>query len=298
MNQLSRIVAAVDFSEPARAAFDQALALSRAHGTMLTAVHAVPRSQPFRWRARARLALITKLRQLAESSGVRFSVTVERGDPAAVILHACASGPELIVVGTHQRTGLDRLRHGSVAERVAARATQPILIVPAGITPAFERSFDSIVVAVDFTAASNRALEQGLAWARRGSGRVTVVHVVPGLSSTSVSRHWYRHGIVEYQNLLVQDARRRLQDARPRAAPAAAQVQARLASGDPPVEIVRLAAEIDADLIVVGVTRRGPVGSRVFGATAALVMRAAAQPVLVVPETTVPVACHDDTLAA
>ena len=125
-----------------------------------------------------------------------------------------------------------------------------------------------------------------------------VVHVVPGLSSTSVPRHWYRYGIVEYQNLLVQDARRRLQDALPRAARAAAQVQARLASGDPPAEIVRIAAETDADLIVVGVTRRGPVASRVFGATAGRVIRVAAQPVLAVPETTAPVACHDDTLAA
>ena len=158
VNQLSRIVAAVDFSEPAGAAFDQALALSRAHGAVLTAVHAVPRSQPFRWRAKARAALITKLRQLAESSGVSFSVRVERGDPATVILHARSSSPDLIVVGTHQRTGLDRLRSGSVAERVAVQATQPVLIVPAGSTTALARSFGSIVVAVDFTAASNRAL--------------------------------------------------------------------------------------------------------------------------------------------
>ena len=129
---------------------------------------------------------------------------------------------------------------------------------------------------------------------------MTVVHVVPGLSSTNVPRHWYRYGIVEYRNLLVQDARRRLQDALPRAATAAAQIQARLGSGDPPAEIVRIAAETDADLIVVGVTQRGPISSRIFRATAARVMRVAEQPVLAVPETTTPVACpaHDDTLAA
>ena len=300
MNQLSRIVAAVDFSEPARAAFAQALALSRAHGAVLTAVHAVPRSQRSKSSARARVALTTELRQLAESSEIRFSMRVQHGDPADVILQTLSSSPDLIVVGTHQRTGLDRLRRGSVAERVVAQATQPVLIVPAGNTTATARSFGSIVVAVDFTAASNRALEQALAWARRANGRVTVVHVVPGLSSTNVPRHWYRYGIVEYQNLLVQDARRRLQDALPRAATAAAQLQARLGSGDPPAEIVRIAAETNADLIVVGVTQRGPISSRIFRATAARVMRVAEQPVLAVPETTTPVACpaHDDTLAA
>jgi nucleotide-binding universal stress UspA family protein len=300
VNQLNRIVAAVDCSEPARAAFAQALALSRAHGAVLTAIQVVPRSQPFRRRARARVALLAKLHQLAESSGVRLTVKVERGDPAAVILEERASPPDLIVIGTHRRTGLDRLRRGSVAERVATQAMHPVLIVPAGSTAALLPSFGTIVVAVDFTAASNRALEQALAWAGGASGRLTAVHVVRGLPSTNVPRYWYRYGIVEYENHVVQEARRRLQDALRRAATGAAQGEARIGSGDPPAEIVRIATETDADLIVVGVTQRGPISSWMFGATAARVMRVAGRPVLAIPETPAPVACRGDerTLAA
>lgn len=42
MNQLRRVLTAVDFSKPARAAFDHALAFSRTHNAELTVVHAVP----------------------------------------------------------------------------------------------------------------------------------------------------------------------------------------------------------------------------------------------------------------
>jgi nucleotide-binding universal stress UspA family protein len=52
MNQISRILCAVDFSRPAHAAFEHALALSRARNAELTVVHAVPKDQPFRWHAR------------------------------------------------------------------------------------------------------------------------------------------------------------------------------------------------------------------------------------------------------
>jgi nucleotide-binding universal stress UspA family protein len=55
-------------------------------------------------------------------------------------------------------------------------------------------------------------------------------------------------------------------------------------TGDPSTEIARIAAEIHADLIVVGVTQRGAISRKVFGATAARVMRVAEQPVIAVPE--------------
>jgi nucleotide-binding universal stress UspA family protein len=294
VNRLSRILVAVDFSAAARAAFDQALALSRAHGADLTVVHAVPANRPFGWRARERIALIARLRDAAESFGVRFSVGVQHGDPAGVILlHARSRRSDLIVLGTHQRTGLDRLRAGSVAERVALRAEQPVLVVPSrrGIEAA--RRFDNIVVAVDFSDASNRAVEQALAFARRTNGRLTLVHVVPG-SSTGVPRHLYRYGLVEYQNRMTHDGWRRLQDVVPRDTMTAAQVHARVVTGDPVTEIARIAAEIDADLVVVGVSRRRAILRRLFGGTSARVMRVAEQPVIAVPEIVPPEPAAED----
>ena len=55
-------------------------------------------------------------------------------------------------------------------------------------------------------------------------------------------------------------------------------------SGDPSTEIARVATELDADLILVGVTPRGAIGQRIFGSTAARVIRTAGRPVLALPE--------------
>jgi nucleotide-binding universal stress UspA family protein len=131
VKQLARILVGVDYSEPARAAFDRAVALSSVQGAALTVVHAVPTDQSFGSRASERIELTAKLRRLAERSRVALDISVQHGDPAGVILlHALARRPDLIVVGTHRRTGLDRVRAGSVAGRLLQQASQPVLAVP------------------------------------------------------------------------------------------------------------------------------------------------------------------------
>ena len=102
--------------------------------------------------------MIGELRQATERAGVRFKVSVQHGDPAGVILlHARDERPDLIVLGTHQRSGFDRFRLGSIAETVILRATQPVLIVPASSASRKAdsiASLNSVVVAVDFSAGS------------------------------------------------------------------------------------------------------------------------------------------------
>jgi nucleotide-binding universal stress UspA family protein len=286
MTSLSRILAAIDFSKPARAAFDQALALSRRYGAELTVVHAVPATQSFQWRARARLALAAKLRRRAEGAGVRFHVSVQHGDPVGVILlHASALDPDLIVLGTHQRTGLDRLRTGSVAERVAVKATQPVLIVPPRRgADDVSLPFRHIAVAVDFSEASERAVDWGLALASDPGDRVTLVHVVPGFSEAEPPRALYRYGIAEYQRGLVRDARRRLLQAVPFDLKRPGKVHARVVTGDPATEVTRVANEIEADLVVAGVPRRNALSRGLFGVTVARLLRVVPAPMLAVPD--------------
>ncbi|PYR89365.1 MAG: hypothetical protein DMF84_24385 [Acidobacteria bacterium] len=186
MNQIFRILCAVDCSEPAHAAFEQALALSRARNAELTVVHAVPKDQPFRWHARERIAMIAALRQAANDAEVRFKVSVQHGDPAGVILlHARARRPHVLVIGTHRRTGLARLRAGSVAETVTLRAACPVLIVPGrpkGTVAPASISFGGILCAFDFSPASNAALAQAVSLAKENNGRMTLVHVAKGMS--------------------------------------------------------------------------------------------------------------------
>ena len=287
MNQLSRILCAVDFSQAGQAAFAQALALSRGRNAELTVVHAIPKDQPFGLYARKRIATIAALRHAAEGAGVRFKVGVQQGNPAGVILlHARSRRPHVIVMGTHQRTGLERLRAGSVAETVALRAACPVLIVPEPTASpvAHASCFKSMLCAVDFSAASNAAVRQTLSLATQCKGRVTLVHVVEGISSTSAFQSISDIRVPEYRTLLTRAAWRRLQEAISPEERRSERVHVRVVAGDPAEEIGRIAADVNADLIVVGVTSRGAIGRRVFGSAASRIIRTAGRPVLAVPE--------------
>jgi nucleotide-binding universal stress UspA family protein len=284
VTKLHRVLAAVDFSAPARTAFDRALAVSRLHDAELLVVHAVPTDRRFNWQARERIALIGSLRQAALAAGVRFKVSVQHGDPAGVILlHASSRRADLIVLGTSERSGLDRFRFGSVAETVARDAAQPVLVVPpdAGrindpVTP-----FNHVLVAVDFGAGSRDALDRALAMAN-GTSRVTVLHVVRGVPLGVGSRRLSHRMDTEYQRHLIRDAWRKMSTTIPESATTSRRVHARVVTGDSATEIARVASEVNADLIVVGVTPRGFFGRLMHGSTAARVIRTAGTPVLAI----------------
>jgi len=66
-------------------------------------------------------------------AGVPLVVDIRHGAPTRAILTACAElSPDLLVMGTHGRTGVRRLVFGSVAEAVLHASPCPVLVVPAG----------------------------------------------------------------------------------------------------------------------------------------------------------------------
>lgn len=108
--------------------------------------------------------------------GVTFSRVHRRGVPAVEIMAAADDfGADLIALGSHGRTGLERFLLGSVAERVAQRARQPVLVArdPGA-------ALRGVVVAID---ASEHA-QQALRWATRlplpEEVELALCHVVRG----------------------------------------------------------------------------------------------------------------------
>jgi nucleotide-binding universal stress UspA family protein len=127
-----------DFSGPSRSALGLAWALARDYGARLIVVHVVAPPvvvsaegvaplNPDEFRAAAR----EELGRLAvPCADVPVERRLEEGDAAAEILRAAReSNADLIVMGTHGRTGLSRLLMGSVAEQVVRRASCPVLTV-------------------------------------------------------------------------------------------------------------------------------------------------------------------------
>ncbi len=134
---LRTILCATDFSEPSEFGFRLACALARDHqGTVvvlyvdpppLTHGEVVARRQENGYREDLWEML---RRNQAPGGAVPVSYRLEEGEPVAGILRVADEvAADLIVMGTHGRTGLGRLVLGSVAEAVVRRAACPVLTV-------------------------------------------------------------------------------------------------------------------------------------------------------------------------
>ena len=143
MGEWSRICCAVDFSDTSRLAMAEAADLARQCGAELTLVHVFkpPAASTTDVLAApvglAELGTVDLARDLSvwKAEAERVTATAVRtallvGDPAHELLrHARDRGVDLLVVGTHGRTGLKHLLLGSVAERLVLHAPCPVLVV-------------------------------------------------------------------------------------------------------------------------------------------------------------------------
>ena len=119
------ILVATDFSDSAEAAFGVAVQYARALHARLHLLHIFTAEE---------IDVTRLLADAAAEAGPDVPVTVAGtgGDPAEEILrYATRLAIDLIVVGTHGRTGVSRVLLGSVAERVVRGARCPVLVVPA-----------------------------------------------------------------------------------------------------------------------------------------------------------------------
>lgn len=143
-----RILCATDFSDTAETAWEAACQLARVHQAELTLVHvfvelpvypevAVTTIQGV-WEEQ-RLWIEQQLTERVEAAtarGITARYLLRTGTAPEEIARASTDeGADLVVVGTHGRTGIDRLLIGSVAERVVRAAPCPVLTVKPRRTP-------------------------------------------------------------------------------------------------------------------------------------------------------------------
>ena len=145
MNSPRRILMGTDFSDYSKEALDDAVLLAKQFGADLYLLHVfdVPTYIPgvasvagpevFEWIRTFREEERKRLETLAEEfrqRGVMVHPILKEGIPFREIPKAAKEiSADLIVLGTHGRTGLDRLMMGSVAERVVRRSPCRILLV-------------------------------------------------------------------------------------------------------------------------------------------------------------------------
>ena len=138
MTTFQRILCPVDFSPPSEVALTTALSLAKDSGGRVTVLHVVETPDPLIEKAEF-LEWITRRydEQLSELLRLRACAQLEpkglrrEGRATEEIQRAAAElAADLIVIGTHGRSGIRRWLLGSVAERVVRTARIPVLTVP------------------------------------------------------------------------------------------------------------------------------------------------------------------------
>ena len=141
MSNIQRVLHPTDFSQPAADAFRVACGLARDHAAKLILLHVaqqpaissvaglpVPPPPPPLIDLKG---LKAQLNAIADANPqLRVECHVVEGQPATTILEVARElACDIIVIGSHGRTGLNRLLMGSVAENVVRHATCPVLTV-------------------------------------------------------------------------------------------------------------------------------------------------------------------------
>jgi nucleotide-binding universal stress UspA family protein len=292
------ILVPVDFSEHSATALKYAGALAAKSGGRLFTVHAIDpmlaaaAAVALRDRNYARSALdqlnrfVAKALRAGGHSDVVTRSAVESGDPAALIPAAARRfGCDLIVVGTHGLSGIEKALLGSTTERLLRRSPFPVLAVPpdtsasSGPTPGRRWPGTSILVPVDLTKRSVRDVRNAEAIARALGTGLLLVHVVPPIQPPP----WFKADLSTHWTTQVTDARRQLDKFAASLDPGVA-TESRVVVGMPADEIAAVAAEERIGLVVMH-RRKGPgwFGPRA-GTIAASVLRHAVTPVLVLPD--------------
>jgi nucleotide-binding universal stress UspA family protein len=211
---------------------------------------------------------------------------VEKGDPARLIgSTAKRLKCDLIVMGTHGLSGVDRRVIGSTTERVFRRTSLPVLAIPpsaeatSGSAPAPSWPGPAIMVPVDLRGESARDVQDAAKIARAFGARLLLVHVAP----RPLPPPWYRADLSTHWRILADQAHQQLR-LLSKAVGRGVIAESRVLTGNPPDEVAALAADKDIGLVVMRI-RKGPgfFGSRA-GSIAAQVLRHAVTPVLAVPD--------------
>ncbi len=129
MIQVRKILYPTDFSSYSNQAYFHAVGLAETYRASLTVVYVVTPGSPEA--TKGRTFWHGQLEQVRPANpGIAVHHVLLEGDPAGEIArYAADAGIDVIVIGTHGRTGVDRLVMGSVAERVMREAPCSVLVV-------------------------------------------------------------------------------------------------------------------------------------------------------------------------
>jgi nucleotide-binding universal stress UspA family protein len=284
---IKTILFATDFSSCAERAFQYALQMASAWQASLHVFHVLefqPGMDPEFPVSRLYLDELRKtageqldaLVRRARSHGAPVSQQQAVGIPSQEIRETARKlAVDLIVLGTHGRTGLAHILLGSTAERTVTSAPCPVMVVREddGVAKGFER----ILAPIDFSDCSLDALEYAARMARQFKAKLTILHVMEpeayGLDFT------LRHAPDPAR---IERLRNRLADLTASLTRSGIEAEHGLRGGLPVDTILNAERSQPADLIVMGTHGRRGLSHLISGSVTHAVLRQARCPVLTV----------------
>jgi nucleotide-binding universal stress UspA family protein len=185
---LKNILFLTDFSEPSEAALLFAVALAKAYGAKLFAMHAIvpdattyisPEMSATLIEAAEEGAKARMQRLDSQLKGLPHETILKRGIGvwAPLVETLEENNIDVIVAGTRGRTGAVKCLLGSVAEEIFRRARVPVITIGPGVRKQKPR-FETVLFATDFSAESLSAAAYAISLAQETGAELLLLHVI------------------------------------------------------------------------------------------------------------------------
>ncbi|MBK8252965.1 MAG: universal stress protein [Polyangiaceae bacterium] len=297
----TRILLATDFSDASEHAIEQAHAIAARDHAVLGLCHVVPEvnGHPSRiptWLgtqlpdpvtiSKAAAEALDGRAKLLATGNLKVHTFLEEGESHAAIVR-CAEkfAADLVVVGSHGRTGISRILLGSVAEKVVRTAHCPVLVARQG------PSGGPVITATDFSDASLPGVRAAASEAARTGSPLVVLNVfdlawpgatpyavdASGLSAVLSDTEALRRTNEELSKVIEECTKGLLVNAK-----------GEVLVGEPASMIVRRAEELGARLVVVSTHGRTGLTRVLLGSVAERIVRLSHTSVLAVHTPKVP----------
>lgn len=214
--------------------------------------------------------------------GIEVTHSIRHGAPAYEILEAAAEfDADLVALGSKSQDGMDRFSLGAVAANVARHALCPVLIARAP-----RNELRQVVLAVDESESATHAVAFASELPLPGEAEIVAAHVLcrQGSSIGALFREPYPfpREVLEAQRRRKQAAEERVEAVRDRLRAAGKKACSAVLSGDPATEILKLAEERRADLVIAGARGVSLIRGLVVGSVADRLLKSATCSVLLV----------------
>lgn len=286
-----KVLVPVDFSEYSETAFRYALSFAKQTGARLSLVHVstalyCSRTELYGDSPELTDALRAHVQRLQrqissyvgeanrEDVPIDYAI-LEADDVVNKLLGYLDEQPyDLVIMGTHGRTGLKHLFLGSIAEKIVRYSPVPVLTLH---KCAGDCRVRNILVPVDFSRHSLEAIENAVGLARQLGGRVMLLHVIERVIYPAFYPEGYTP-VIDFEPQLHQRIMNKLNhliEDYP-----GISVDARISAGKPSDEIIDHARSHDADLIVMATRGLSGLEHLLVGSTTERVLRLSEVPVL------------------